>query len=181
MSAAEIGNWASKYIARARAKTKSSANWKLEHEIETRIVPAFRKKARLTKPDFLTIYRWKTPRSANRVCQNSPQAIDETIAVAVNDISAPERTRIGTLLMLEGVSWPTASAFLHWLGNDPYPVLDFRALWSLYGWPTPPSYSFKIWIDYVELARTLSKEYDVSMRTLDRALWQYSKEKQPSK
>jgi hypothetical protein len=68
---------------------------------------------------------------------------------------------------------------LHFGHTDQYPILDYRALWSLAVDPPPP-YSFSIWWRYVEFCRTLAKKCDVSVRTLDKALWQYSNENQVS-
>jgi hypothetical protein len=42
----------------------------------------------------------------------------------------------------------------------------------------PKKYDFKFWSAYTEACRKLSDETGVSMRTLDRALWQFSKENQ---
>ena len=60
-----------------------------------------------------------------------------------------------------------------------YPIIDYRALWSL-GVTDPPPYTFDFWWAYTEHCRALAKKYRASMRVLDRALWQYSKENQPS-
>jgi len=86
-----------------------------------------------------------------------------------------ERHRIGVLQLLDGVSWPTASVLLHFGSPDPYPILDFRALWSL-GVKTRLAFTFPYWWDYVQACRTLAAQTGVWMRTLDRALWQYSKD-----
>ena len=61
--------------------------------------------------------------------------------------------------------------------RHPYPILDYRALWSL-SLKLPKCYSFEFWWAYVEYCRELSSRNGVDMRTLDKALWQYSKEKQ---
>ena len=80
--------------------------------------------------------------------------------------------------MLDGVGWPTASVLLHFGHAEPYPILDYRALWSC-GVPRPPSqYSFGLWWPYTRFCREITRRYGISMRTLDRALWQYSKERQ---
>jgi hypothetical protein len=88
-----------------------------------------------------------------------------------------ERLRIEILMLLSGVSWPMASVILHWGHPEPYPILDFRALWSL-GIPQPPVYNFELWQKYTQTCRQLAQQIGVSIRTLDRALWQYSKENQ---
>jgi hypothetical protein len=68
---------------------------------------------------------------------------------------------------------------LHFAHRDLYPILDFRALWSL-GHEKPPAfYTFDFWWEYVQSCRARAKECGVSMRVLDRALWQFSKENQP--
>ena len=88
-----------------------------------------------------------------------------------------ERLKVGALLVLSGVQWPTASVILHFCDRGMYPILDFRALWSL-GYEKPPTYTFPFWVAYCEFTRALAKRAGVSMRTLDRALWQYSKRNQ---
>jgi hypothetical protein len=71
-----------------------------------------------------------------------------------------------------------ASVLLHFGQKDPYPILDFRALWSLGLDEGPSVYNFKFWWEYVECCRDLRTKAGTTMRTLDRALWQYSKEHQ---
>lgn len=62
---------------------------------------------------------------------------------------------------------------LHFEFPDEYPILDFRAFWSL-GWEQPSDYSFKFWTDYCARLRELAKAHGVDLHTLDKALWQYS-------
>ena len=88
-----------------------------------------------------------------------------------------ERARIETLTIIDGVQWSMASVVLHLFHADPYPILDFRALWSV-GLDVPTPYTFEFWWPYVKLCRAIFAERGVDMRTLDRALWQYSKENQ---
>jgi hypothetical protein len=132
-----------------------------------------RRRRFLTKEEFLAVCRWKSPRSQPRCRTNSPSFIREVTRVALS--TTEERLRIEVLTLLDGVSWPTASVILHFFHSDAYPILDVRALESL-GVRTPFQYNFASWRDYVHCCRRLSKRYKVSMRTLDRALWQYSKE-----
>ena len=81
------------------------------------------------------------------------------------------------LTCLTGVSWPTASVILHFFHPDPYPIMDFRALWSV-SLKVPAQYTFEFWWEYVKFCRGIASRSRVDMRTLDRALWQYSKERQ---
>ena len=78
---------------------------------------------------------------------------------------------------LEGVEWPTASTLLHFCDRRPYPILDFRALWSL-GYSKAPRYTMEFWLAYLNFTRQLARRLELDIGTLDRALWQYSKERQ---
>jgi hypothetical protein len=88
-----------------------------------------------------------------------------------------EAVRIGVLTVLTGVGWPVASVILHLCHDDCYPILDFRAIWSVKA-AQPSSYTLAFWLAYTQHCRALAEECKVDMRTLDRALWQYSKERQ---
>jgi hypothetical protein len=145
-------------------------------EVESEIAPRIRRRGDLSKADFLRLCRWKTPRSRRRVESNSEEFVRAVTATAFS--TPDERLRIEVLTLLRGVGWPTASVILHFGHRDPYPVLDVRALWSL-GVDRPPSeYDFAFWWGYTQACRRLARTRSCSMRTLDRALWQYSKERQ---
>lgn len=125
------------------------------------------------------IVQWKSPRSVHWIQQkNDPYKqhkepyIREVTRFALATCS--ERARIKALTLLDGVGWPTASVILHFYHTEPYPILDFRALWSV-GADLEHKYDFAFWYEYVEFCRKEAKKAGVSMRTLDRALWQYSK------
>ena len=81
------------------------------------------------------------------------------------------------LRLLEGVEWPTASTILHFCDARPYPILDYRALWSL-GFAKPPRYTMEFWLGYLAFTRELAARVGLPIRTVDKALWQYSKERQ---
>jgi hypothetical protein len=136
-----------------------------------------RKLGYLTKPDFIRLCRWKTQRSRSRVAKNSENFIRATTTTAFS--TPDERLRIEILTLLDGVGWPTASVILHFGYRNLYPILDFRALWSLGIAKPPADYDFDFWWSYTQACRDMAQHYSISMRTLDRALWQYSKEKQP--
>ena len=70
-------------------------------------------------------------------------------ALATSD----EALKINLLRLLDGVDCPTASTILHFCDARPYPILDYT--------------------------RGLAARLGLPIRTVDKALWQYSKEKQP--
>ncbi|HUV14993.1 MAG TPA: hypothetical protein VMW28_00330 [Pelolinea sp.] len=67
---------------------------------------------------------------------------------------------------------------LHFGHQELYPILDCRANWSLGKGEPPVLYNFDFWWGYVQFSRELAGKVGVSIRELDRALWQYSKENQ---
>jgi len=129
----------------------------------------------LTKEQLRKVAYWKAPRSAGHVEKNDEEYIKEITAFAF--ATADERARIETLTILDGFGWPSASVLLHLYHKDKYPILDFRALWSC-GLEVPKQYGFAFWWDYVEFCRSVAEKNGVSMRVLDRALWQYSDKNQ---
>jgi hypothetical protein len=162
-SITEVSEWAARYPVADDA------------EIEMVIAPAARARGYFTKPELQTICTWKTPRSKPRITRNPKEFIG---AVTRTALSTPnERLRIEVLTLLDGISWASGSVILHFAHNERYPIVDFRTLWSL-SIDQPPVYDFNFWWNYTKYCRELADQAGVSMRTLDRALWTYSKENQ---
>ena len=137
--------------------------------------PQIEKQGYLTKNILEQLCKWKSPRSAGNMKRNSEEYINEITQISFQ--TKNERTTIEVLTLLDGVDWPTASAILHLFDKNKYPLLDFRALWSIS--IENYKYNFKFWWDYVLFTRKISEKNNIDMRTLDRALWQYSKNNQP--
>ena len=156
-----LRHWASRYPA--------------DDDPEVVDVAAARARSRgyLTKPEFLRLCRWKTPRSRQACLRNSAGLVAEATRIALS--AKNEELKIGALRVLDGVEWPTASVILHLCDRAPYPILDVRALWSL-GYRRPPRYTFDFWWSYTRFTRDLARRNRCTMRDVDRALWQYSKE-----
>jgi hypothetical protein len=145
-----------------------------ERRIEAVIAPAVQTRGFYEREEFLTLCRWRSPRAVARCRPNDPDFVHAATRVALSD--ANERIRIGVLRLLKGVYWPTASVLLHIGHRDRYPIVDRRVLWSV-GVPSIWGYTFELWWAYVEFCRTLTDTSGLSMRALDRALWQYCKER----
>jgi thermostable 8-oxoguanine DNA glycosylase len=68
-----------------------------------------------------------------------------------------------------------ASAFLLFMNPDEYTVIDSRAGGFLnqegYIPSNPSDPSIEEYINYTDVCRGLADDYDVDLRTLDRALW----------
>ena len=137
--------------------------------------PAARRRGYLTTAEFRALCYWKTPRSQPR-CRRNSAGLVRTITQAAFS-TGDEALKMNLLRLLDGVDWPTASTILHFCDRRAFPILDYRALWSL-GHSRPPHYTMDFWLDYVRCVRELVRRSGHSMRTVDRALWQYSKTQQ---
>ena len=130
----------------------------------------------LNKQQLQTIVEWKAPRiiGRNYLDRNSNEDVKEITRLALS--TQNERLRIEVLTVLGGVGWPMASVILHFFHAEPYPILDVRALWSL--GVEKKYHNYSLWEEYFTICRAIASRNGVDMRTLDRALWQYSKERQ---
>src|SRR5262249_13187861 len=124
-----------------------------EADIEDRVAPAARARHCLLREEFLAICRWKTPRSGPRCAQNRAGFVEAVTRVALN--ASDEELKIRSLLLLSGVSWPTASVILHFCDCGQYPILDYRALWSL-SVEKPRTYTYELWAMYRDFVRTMA-------------------------
>jgi hypothetical protein len=161
----EIDHWASRY-----AYEDDEAILAIGEEVK--------KRGYYTRREFLALAQWKAARNIHRCEANAPEQVEYATRIALSPENKFERLRIGILRSLQGVDWPIASVLLHFGHKDAYPIIDFRALWSLGLDEEPWQFNFRFWWDYVEFCRDLREKVGTTMRTLDRALWQYSKENQ---
>ena len=123
--------------------------------------------------EFYDLYEWKLKRKPKSLKRNSKNEIQEITGEAFRLNNDWEK--LDKLTEIHDVGQSVASAILHLCDQKEYPILDQHALRSLaidekyiYG----PEYPF--WQEYVDFCRAEAKRYDVSMRTLDQALWKYS-------
>lgn len=137
--------------------------------------PTIEKHGYLTKDQFLEIAIWKTERPRKRYFSNSSDFVEAATKASFS--TNCEEFRIESLRLLNGVDFPVASTILHF-GFDAtqYPIIDFRALWSLYGIDRGKiSYNFAFWNNYRNHCLNLANDLGMTIRELDKALWQYSK------
>lgn len=163
----QIKRLAALYIDKLRERDQ-----KMTGQIENDVFPSYRQKRYLTKQEFLMVCAWKTPRSKPR-CESNDEEYVREISALVMQRTTSERLRIEAWTLLSGVKWPTASVFLHFGFPDNYPIIDFRALWSLRA-EVPAKYNFEFWEKYTQACRRIARKAGVTMRILDQALWKYS-------
>lgn len=166
-SSNEIGYWSSKY------------NY-YQNDLEQNIldlVPSIKMRRYLLKEEFVLVSKWKSPRTFKHYSSNDSSYIEEVSGIALS--TKNEQLRIEAFTLLKGISYPAASVFLHFFHKEKYPIIDFRALWSLKS-NVPRQYTFEFWNEYVGYCRSLSEKSGFDMRTIDQSLWAYSKLNQKS-
>ena len=135
---------------------------------------AVRARGYYTREEFIEVCAWKTVRSRPKVSRNTEAAVVQATGLAMSSNSEAEKMM--ALLELDGVGVPTASTLLYCAFPDGYPILDVRALESL-GVKPRSQYPLSFWLGYLDACRELAQRASVSLRTLDKALWQHSKER----
>ena len=147
----------------------------LEDCIENKLRSTIQANKYLTSTQLLKLCEWKTSRTKSRVAKKLKGIYtgrDRSCIFytkwATTNWSADPASRSKLALSFSAATFWEFRAVSY---------LDFRALWSL-GLRVPKQYDFQFWWTYTQFCRKLSVEGNVTMRILDRALWQFSKENQ---
>jgi endonuclease III len=121
-----------------------------------------------------TIVRWKSARRIGLIEKNDKSELARTLEYAASE-HVTVKAAIEALDELHGVGIPMASAILAMARPEVYTVVDFRALEALgiTKWPKTSAY----YDAYLKTCRELAQQHKTTLRTLDRALWQWSKER----
>ena len=130
----------------------------------------------LTKDDLHRVAYWKSPRKAYLTLENCDTWIKKITIQAFTETDHWKKLMI-LKNKLHGVRQPIASAILHHYDDEQYPILDIRALWSVgLEWKKRTYYRRSLWLEYIKFCRDIANRNGVEMRTLDRALWFYSRD-----
>ena len=124
----------------------------------------------LSPQTFRDICKWKSQRVMRRVESNTAAEIKKHTSNALR--ACGFRQPYKELLKLDGVGNGRATVILHTAHQDPYPILDFRAVRAL---GNTQSWTWGFWDSYCEFCRNTANKFGVSMREFDRALWAYDK------
>ena len=118
-----------------------------------------------------TIYKWKAnDRGKSRLDRNSDAQIEDALWLAV--LAKEPRSGVAVLMGLYGVNTPVASAIATVIYPSRYTIIDFRALQALGS--SDPDRSIPFYLEYLRFCTGLADEWGMSLRSLDRALWQWS-------
>jgi hypothetical protein len=146
---------------------------------DTSVLEAGRRirRGEFSRENLLVIYQWKTNgRGMSRLARNSDDEVADALRLAVD--AKTERAAISVLVGLCGVEVPVASAILTAIDPERYTIIDFRALDAL--GQTSKNRSVDYYLLYLAACRKIAMEHGVTLRKLDRALWQWSKENSSS-
>jgi len=160
-----VTKWAERYDQHATPQDKA---------VETEMKDKLKCQRFLTKGDLVEIGLWKSRRPRKWYESNDDDVVRELTKFSF--AATTEGARIGALCALSGVSFPVASVVLHFAFPERYPILDFRALESL-GKSQPQSYNLERWLAYCKQVKGIAENLCLPLRTVDKALWQYSKER----
>jgi len=143
--------------------------------VEEEMKRLLKKQRYLRQKELVKIGGWKSKRPLRhyRGKENDDLTVQEITNFSF--CAKSERVRIQSLLVLRGVSWRVASTILHFAFPNRYPIMDFRVLKSL-DWPEPYNFNFNLWQKYCNEINKISKKYKLPIRTVEKALWKYSKE-----
>ena len=178
----EILDWATHYTdnqseKRQRQEEEVIALRKKVKERQTSETPG----GSLCDSELRKMAHWKSHYLPSKIDENSPERIKEVTREALgldfgldNDWEKLKKL-IGEYGGLYGVGAPVASVILHLYDRGDYPLIDKHALRSIGIDNREVNYDEPFWRKYVNFCRTEAERYDVSMRTLDRALYKYSK------
>jgi hypothetical protein len=136
-----------------------------------------------TRKNLEIIYRWKAARAVRHLLRNTDADVDRILRLAIESID--ERSAMVSLIRvsslgvgLHGVQCPVASAILTAIDPNRFTVIDYKALNSLGQPKDAPSVDF--YLEYLNACRRIALETMTNIRTLDRALWQWWKNKEES-
>ena len=153
-----------------------------EHELEK---AAFEAGEAIRNGDYSlanleAIVRWKSERAVQVLIGNSNEKIRRALAVANSPESSTE-TAVKALLDLHGIDIALASAVLAAIFPERYAVLDYRTLEAL----GHARHDVRFYEEYLAFCKRLAESNIVrpqselpaptSLRTLDRALWEWSR------
>jgi hypothetical protein len=128
----------------------------------------------LTKEVLIKVADWKAPRAKGYVDKNDPYYVEEVTRVSFT--TKNEKLKLEVLTLLDGVYIRMASTVLHYCFPDLYSVMDWRAwesLRKLHKISGRIENAYGCYKRYNDVCQEIAKQFHVSLRILDKALWQW--------
>jgi hypothetical protein len=131
-----------------------------------------------TRENLAPILTWKvSDRGRSRPQRNSDEEVADALRTAL--LAATPRVAVSVLTGLSGVAVPVASAILAAIRPEHYTVIDPRGLKALGCGPlaigAKPSLPLDLYLHYLAFCRDLARRCGVTLRTLERALWEWAR------
>lgn len=150
-----------------------------------------RRRGYLLKDEFKSICLWKTTRQKKAYEEDSEEEIKTYTQKAIN--ASTDKDKVESLINLNGVGIPVASAILTVIDPAKYCVIDFRA-WRALKWLQGINFSsyenyskflddyrnygtLRIYRSFIEEIRGIAKKNNQTPRQVEMALWKFDKEK----
>lgn len=140
------------------------------------------KQGYLTKSQLIKILRWKSPRPSKHYEVNTDKNVQEITRLAF--ATKNENLKIHILTALSGVNYPSASAVLMFYDPKKYPVLDIRVWKQLHNAKLVEcnergqGFSLNQWELYLGVLRPMAKEMGLTVRELEKRIFDYDKKVQ---
>lgn len=160
-------------LARAFDRDEGASRWRRgERRLKARLARRRARGTYLTRAELRWVGEWKTPRIRPQIARNSEAGIRGVTAAAF--LACADSTRLRLLLGLSGVGVAVASVVLHFAEPGRYPIYDVRVRAALVRIGVRRRFRPNAagWAAYASILRELAVRYRVSLRTLDKALWQ---------
>ena len=142
-----------------------------------------KRQAYFTKPEFIEMCGWKSPRPRHLYESNTSAEVRRVSAEVF--AANCERRKLELLTSLKGVGVPTASAILTLTDPQAYGVIDIRVWQLLYQFGVVATrrsgvgFSCDDWIEFLERLRGWARRFNVTVRDVERALFDHHKEIRP--
>ncbi len=165
-----VRTWSARYLTESRTLEREN-----ERELLEEVGPKVAARGYYARSEFLKVGQWKSPRSMTYMKRNSGDDIEDVTRAA---LGAPERLQHRFLVILDGVGVKMASALLMIANPIRFTVFDFRALETLeHHRELGEGFKSDDYMSYLRLCHGLAARVGTDLRALDRALWQWSKER----
>jgi hypothetical protein len=161
-----VAKWSKQYLADLPAA---------EVDLLDRVGPIVAARGYYERDEFLAVGRWKSPRPGKHLAANTDDDIVDVTRIA---LGSPTRLQHRILTLLNGVQVPMATALLAVVLPDRHTIFDVRsseALARIGAWDGEGGYP-----SYRAVSVQVAGALGVSLRALDRALWQWSKQGYPA-
>ena len=165
----EILYWETRYIDAQKPERQH------QEEDVRKIKCSVEDKGYLTKCELMEMARWKRQTLPSQMVNNPVGHVEKITAAAFRP--GDDWEKLEKLIDIDGVGQPVASAILHLYDEGDYPIFDPHALYSIRIKKKDVEGDKKFWKEYVKFCREKADCHDVCMRTLDRALYKFSKER----